>query len=188
MSVNCLPVFALLAAWPPAAVAADDFPKRQAGLWVFDSPGNRLVKGALCVDDTHTNFVETDIWSNFARECVISDSVGKLTSQEIEANCQSSMTGKVKLTVTYDGDFTSRYHLISISLFEKVDGKDDQLILTVDAAIAEQREPEVALRQMTDGHNVIEDYSHTGRHSGSIRSPSCARISRRATSLPVPRR
>ncbi|MBY3266629.1 error-prone DNA polymerase [Rhizobium laguerreae] len=30
------------------------------------------------------------------------------------------------------------------------------------AAIAEQQEPEVALRQMTDGHNVIEDYSHTG--------------------------
>ncbi|MGZ2426591.1 DNA polymerase III alpha subunit [Rhizobium laguerreae] len=29
-------------------------------------------------------------------------------------------------------------------------------------AIAEQQEPEVALRQMTDGHNVIEDYSHTG--------------------------
>lgn len=30
------------------------------------------------------------------------------------------------------------------------------------AAIAEQQEPEVALRQMTDGQNVIEDYSHTG--------------------------
>lgn len=30
------------------------------------------------------------------------------------------------------------------------------------AAVAEQQEPEVALRQMTDGHNVIEDYSHTG--------------------------
>ena len=29
-------------------------------------------------------------------------------------------------------------------------------------AIAEQREPAVSLRQMTDGHNVIEDYSHTG--------------------------
>ncbi|AVH45017.1 DNA polymerase [Agrobacterium tumefaciens] len=29
-------------------------------------------------------------------------------------------------------------------------------------AIAEQRELEVALRQMTDGHNVIQDYSHTG--------------------------
>ncbi|MFW2231656.1 DNA polymerase III subunit alpha [Rhizobium leguminosarum] len=28
--------------------------------------------------------------------------------------------------------------------------------------IAEQQEPEVALRQMTDGHNVIADYSHTG--------------------------
>ncbi|MGZ2459653.1 error-prone DNA polymerase [Rhizobium anhuiense] len=28
--------------------------------------------------------------------------------------------------------------------------------------VAEQQEPEVALRQMTDGHNVIEDYSHTG--------------------------
>jgi error-prone DNA polymerase len=28
--------------------------------------------------------------------------------------------------------------------------------------VAEQREPEVELRQMTDGHNVIQDYSHTG--------------------------
>jgi error-prone DNA polymerase len=28
--------------------------------------------------------------------------------------------------------------------------------------IAEQQEPEVALRQMTDGHNVVQDYSHTG--------------------------
>jgi error-prone DNA polymerase len=30
------------------------------------------------------------------------------------------------------------------------------------ATIAEDQEPEVALRQMTDGHNVVEDYSHTG--------------------------
>jgi error-prone DNA polymerase len=30
------------------------------------------------------------------------------------------------------------------------------------AAIAEQHEPDVELRQMTDGHNVIQDYSHTG--------------------------
>lgn len=30
------------------------------------------------------------------------------------------------------------------------------------ATIAEQQEPEVTLRQMTQGHNVIEDYSHTG--------------------------
>ena len=29
-------------------------------------------------------------------------------------------------------------------------------------AIAEQQEPEVTLRQMTEGHNVVEDYSHTG--------------------------
>ncbi len=29
-------------------------------------------------------------------------------------------------------------------------------------AIAEQQEPEVALRQMTEGHNVVEDYGHTG--------------------------
>nr|CAD6436566.1 error-prone DNA polymerase [Rhizobium sp. Q54] len=28
--------------------------------------------------------------------------------------------------------------------------------------IAEQLEPEVALHQMTEGHNVVEDYSHTG--------------------------
>ncbi|GAC1043881.1 error-prone DNA polymerase [Rhizobium sp. No.120] len=29
-------------------------------------------------------------------------------------------------------------------------------------AIAEQQEPDVVLRQMTEGHNVVEDYSHTG--------------------------
>ncbi|TCR63906.1 error-prone DNA polymerase [Rhizobium sp. BK376] len=29
-------------------------------------------------------------------------------------------------------------------------------------AIAEQQEPEVELRQMTEGHNVIQDYSHVG--------------------------
>ncbi|MBY5713318.1 error-prone DNA polymerase [Rhizobium leguminosarum] len=29
-------------------------------------------------------------------------------------------------------------------------------------AVAEQQEPEVILRQMTEGHNVIEDYAHTG--------------------------
>jgi error-prone DNA polymerase len=29
-------------------------------------------------------------------------------------------------------------------------------------SIAEQHEPEVALRQMTEGHNVVEDYSHIG--------------------------
>ncbi|MGG6895879.1 error-prone DNA polymerase [Rhizobium sp. BR 315] len=28
--------------------------------------------------------------------------------------------------------------------------------------IAEQQEPEVTLRQMTEGHNVVEDYGHTG--------------------------
>ncbi|KQV83532.1 error-prone DNA polymerase [Rhizobium sp. Root1220] len=29
-------------------------------------------------------------------------------------------------------------------------------------AISEQQEPEVALRQMTQGHNVVQDYSHVG--------------------------
>ncbi|NLS06329.1 error-prone DNA polymerase [Rhizobium sp. P32RR-XVIII] len=29
-------------------------------------------------------------------------------------------------------------------------------------AVAEQREPTVTLRQMTEGHNVVEDYGHTG--------------------------
>nr|WP_245485403.1 hypothetical protein [Rhizobium leguminosarum] len=27
---------------------------------------------------------------------------------------------------------------------------------------AEQHEPEVRLRQMTEGHNVVEDYGHVG--------------------------
>ncbi len=46
--------------------------------------------------------------------------------------------------------------------------RDEPLPLFVAAAereqktIAEQREPEVRLRQMTEGHNVIQDYSHTG--------------------------
>ncbi len=31
-----------------------------------------------------------------------------------------------------------------------------------DRAVAEQQEPTVELRQMTEGHNVVEDYSHVG--------------------------
>lgn len=133
MSVKFLPLVAVIVSWPSAAFAADDFPKRQSGLWALDSPDNRLVKGSLCVDDTTTTFIETDIWSNFAQECVISNSVTNLRPGEFKANCQSSMTGKVDLTVTYDGDFTSRYRFVSVSLFEGVGGKDDQLISTVEA-------------------------------------------------------
>jgi error-prone DNA polymerase len=46
--------------------------------------------------------------------------------------------------------------------------RDDPLPLFAAAAereqraVAEQQEPEVDLRQMTEGHNVIEDYGHTG--------------------------
>lgn len=118
MPLKFLPLVPLLASRPHAAAAADDFPKRQSGLWVFDSPDNRLVKGSLCVDDTHTNFIETDIWSNFAPESVLSNGASKLRPQKIEASCQSSMTGKVKLTVTYDGDFESRYRFVSVSSYE----------------------------------------------------------------------
>ncbi|MGO8484780.1 hypothetical protein AB9F39_36875, partial [Rhizobium leguminosarum] len=46
--------------------------------------------------------------------------------------------------------------------------RDEPLPLFVAAAeremrtIAEKQEPDVELRQITDGHNVIQDYSHTG--------------------------
>jgi error-prone DNA polymerase len=46
--------------------------------------------------------------------------------------------------------------------------RDEPLPLFVAAAareeraVAEQHEPEVALRQMTEGHNVIQDYAHVG--------------------------
>jgi len=46
--------------------------------------------------------------------------------------------------------------------------RDEPLPLFVAAAareeraIAEQQEPEVALRQMTEGHNVVQDYAHVG--------------------------
>jgi hypothetical protein len=42
--------------------------------------------------------------------------------------------------------------------------------------IAEQQGPDVKLRQMTDGHNVIQDYSHTGMTLREhTRSRFCAR-------------
>lgn len=37
--------------------------------------------------------------------------------------------------------------------------RDEPLPLFTAAA---EQEPEVELQQMTDGHNVVEDYSHTG--------------------------
>lgn len=46
------------------------------------------------------------------------------------------------------------HHLIALlRLFAAAAAREER-------AIAEQREPEVELRQMTEGHNVVADYSH----------------------------
>jgi hypothetical protein len=50
---------------------------------------------------------------------------------------------------------------------------------------AEQQAPEVALRQVTNGQNVTEDYSHTGLTLRKNAVAFRATISRHATSSPA---
>lgn len=54
--------------------------------------------------------------------------------------------------------------------------------------VAEMQEPSVALPSMRAGHEVVEDYAHTGLTSASTRSPSSAKTFARRAWSHAPRR
>ncbi len=103
MLLSILPCCVLAMFCPFAAANAADLPKRQSGLWAFDSPDNPFVKGTLCVDDTNTNFISTDVWSDFEHECEITSSVTDRSTGQLISTCSSATIGETTLTVTYDG-------------------------------------------------------------------------------------
>ncbi len=121
-----------------AGANATDLPKRQSGLWAFESRDNPFVNGTLCVDDTNTDFMETDVWNGFEQECKTIDSLTNRKAGELGATCRSTATGETKLTVTYDGDFQQRYRDAFVALFKGTDGKEDSISSIVEATFQGQ--------------------------------------------------
>ncbi|QCL97957.1 hypothetical protein [Agrobacterium tumefaciens] len=112
---------------------ATELPKRQSGLWAFESPDNPFINGSLCVDDTNTHFIDTDVWKGFEQECKTTDSVTDRAAGELRATCHSPATGETKLTLTYDGDFQTRYRYAFVALFTGINGKEDSSSSIVEA-------------------------------------------------------
>lgn len=125
----CLAVTALLL---PAAGSASDLPPRKAGLWIVTSKDNPFANWSACVDDSKDDVINTDIWTDFAAECEVLHTEKTEKGRTLLAQCQSGLTGKVKLLVELSGDFQSQYHLESTTVFAGKDGEEAQSF-TIDA-------------------------------------------------------
>ncbi len=159
MLLKILPYCVLALFSLSAAANATDLPKRQSGLWTFDSPDNSFVNGSLCVDDTNTNFMSTDVWSDFEHECEITRSVTDRSNGELTLTCRTATTGETKLAVTYDGDFQSRYRYAFVASFTGVDGKDERISSIVEATFQGQCPADMKPGMRTLGRSP---YDHGG--------------------------
>ncbi|WP_425624629.1 hypothetical protein [Agrobacterium radiobacter] len=137
MLLKILAYCALATLCAATGATATELPKRQSGLWAFESPDNPFINGSLCVDDTNTHFIDTDFWNGFEQECKTTDSETDRAG-ELRATCHSPATGETKLTVTYDGDFRTRYRYAFVVLFTGLDGKEDSFSPIVEATFLGQ--------------------------------------------------
>lgn len=125
MLLKILSYCALATLCAATGATATELPKRQSGLWAFESPDNPFINGSLCVDDTNTHFIDTDVWNGFDQECKTTDSEMDGPAGALRAICHSPATGETRLTVTYDGDFQKYYRYAFVALFTGLDGKED---------------------------------------------------------------
>ncbi len=118
---------------PLAAVAAQDFPARKAGLWEIKSKDNPFANWTTCIGAGKDNFVDSDVWTDFGKECKVVTSKKNGAGQTLVANCEAAGTGKVKLTVDYSGNFESAYSFKSISEFKDSGGNITRQVFNVKA-------------------------------------------------------
>lgn len=123
-------VFTML---PLAAVAAEDLPARKAGLWEITSTDNPFGNWITCIGKGKDNFVESDVWSDFEKECKVVSSKKTGAVQTLVANCEAAGTGKVKLNVEFSGDFEKQYSFKSMTEFKDTTGNLTQQIFNVKA-------------------------------------------------------
>lgn len=111
----------------PAALAAD-FPGRKPGLWILTSKDNPFADWSMCVGDSKNHFIDSDVWSDFDKECEVMTSSWNGNEGALEAGCELSGTGNVKMALTYAGDFQKSYRFESITSFKAAGEQVSQTI------------------------------------------------------------
>lgn len=121
---------------PPVATAASEPPPRKAGLWVVTSKDNPFANWSACVGDKKDNFIDSDVWDNFANECQVAHTEKTADGETVFAYCESALSGKVKLLLEFSGDFQSEYKFQSTTVFTGKTGQEEGQTFTVDGRYA----------------------------------------------------
>lgn len=107
--------------------SAEDVPARTTGLWILKSQDNPFADWSICIDETRNDFIDTDVWDNFANECEVTASSIQGASGKIEATCKLTEKSNAELQVTFSGDFRSGYSFESVTEFVDAAGKTEKL-------------------------------------------------------------
>ena len=129
---------AILALLPFGVALASDLPSRKAGLWVVKSQDNAFANWSACIDDSKDDFVNSDVWSDFGKECKLTSITKTAEGQTLLSECVMASTGKVKLRVDFSGDFQSEYRFQSTTEFTGADGKAERQSFSIQATYAGQ--------------------------------------------------
>lgn len=118
---------ALLSAFLISPAAAKDIPPRTAGLWLLKAEDNPFADWSMCIEETKNDFLDSDVWDNFANECKVTGSSTGKSSGKINATCKLTEKTDAKLQVTFSGDFKTGYSFESVTQFADALGKTNTL-------------------------------------------------------------
>jgi len=136
---------------------ADDIPARTTGLWVLKSEDNPFANWSMCIDETRNDFIDTDVWNNFADECEVTASNTSGSSGKIEATCKLTEKSDAKLQLTFSGDFKSDYSFESVTSFVDAAGKMNTLHASAKVTHAGECPAELkpGMKKMTRGGMIL---------------------------------
>ncbi|GEM_PF-1118229 len=117
----------LLSVFLISPAAAEDIPPRTAGLWLLKADDNPFADWSMCIEETRNDFLDSDVWDNFADECNVTASSIRKSSGKIEAICKLTDKVDAKLQVTFSGDFRTGYSFESVTQFADALGKTNTL-------------------------------------------------------------
>ena len=127
---------AVVTALSLGAASATEVPARKSGLWIVKSQDNAFANWKMCVNDKNNTFLNSDVWSNFKKECKVRSLTGNGNGYTLISNCNSSLTGDVRLIVDFSGDFRTAYTFKSNTETMGLSQQVDRQTITVSASFA----------------------------------------------------
>ncbi|NTJ44014.1 hypothetical protein G6L28_15540 [Agrobacterium larrymoorei] len=128
--------FAISAVQLPSVAGASELPTRKPGMWVIASEDNAFANWVTCIESGNDDFVNSDIWTGYRKECKGISITRTAVGQRLTADCDDGMGGNVKLGLDFAGDFQTAYVLQSKTEFAGLNGQLKQQIFTIEARYA----------------------------------------------------